>query len=98
MRNGHKNTSFKSSSSLSCQVASTDHLDPLSLPVSILYCSRGASRLYPVSAQTCCISVLACPSIRRGPQEYIAYEFFFTSPAVFRMYGSSNCDCFRDVS
>ena len=32
----------------------------------------------------------------KGPQEYIAYEFVLTSPAVSRMSGSFNLDSFRD--
>ena len=32
----------------------------------------------------------------RGPQEYAAYEFVLISPAVYRVYGSSYLDNFRD--
>ena len=37
-----------------------------------------------------------CSSMSRGPQEYITYEFVLTSPAVFRVTGSSNLDSFCD--
>ena len=37
-----------------------------------------------------------CTSMWRGLQEYIAYEFALTFPAVSRMSGSSNSDSFRD--
>ena len=37
-----------------------------------------------------------CSSMCRGPQEYIAYEFILTSPAVSHMSDSSNLDSFRD--
>ena len=60
-----------------------------------------SSRLYPVSAQSCCIEVLADrPAFARlcegGPQKYIAYEFVLISPALSRMSGSSNLDSFCD--
>ena len=34
--------------------------------------------------------------MRRGPQEYITYEFVHASPAVSCMSGSSNLNSFRD--
>ena len=37
-----------------------------------------------------------CSSMRRGTQEYIAFELVLTSSAVSRMSGSSNLDSFRD--
>ena len=37
-----------------------------------------------------------CLSMSRDPQKYIAFAFVLTSPAVFRMPGSSNLDGFRD--
>ena len=37
-----------------------------------------------------------CSVMWRGPQEYVVYEFAFTSPAVSRMSGSSNLDSFCD--
>ena len=86
--------SSPSSSSSWYHAASTDLTDPLSPSISIVHCSRRSSRLYPVSAQSCCIYILAgrpclCSSMWRGPQEYITYEFVFTSPAVSRKSGSS---------
>ena len=57
-----------------------------------------SSRLYPVSAQSCCSSLSSClcSSMRRGPEKYVTYEFVPTSPAVPCMSGSSNFDSFRD--
>ena len=37
-----------------------------------------------------------CSSMWRGSPDYIAYEFVPTSPAIFRISGSSNLDSFRD--
>ena len=66
----------------------------LSHHLSLSFITPGrSSRLHPVSAHSCWSSNL-CSSISRGPQEYIAYEFVFCSPAVFRMPGLSNLDSF----
>ena len=48
--------------------------------------------LYIGSSWSSCL----CPFMWRGPQEYVAYEFVLTSPAVTCMSGSSNFDSFRD--
>ena len=89
------------SSSSSCRTARTDLLDPLSPPVSIAYRSRevfkatsciGTELFYIGSCRSSCL----CSSMWKGSQEYIAYEFVLTSPAVSRMSGSSNVDNFRD--
>ena len=48
--------------------------------------------LYVCSSWTSCL----CSSLWKGPQEYITYELVPTSPAVFRMSGSSNFDSFHD--
>ena len=88
-------------SSSSCHVASTDLPDTLSQPVSIVHCS------WEVFKATSCIktkllyigfcwSSCLCSSMWRGPQEYHAYKFVLTFPAVFCMSGSSNLDSFRD--
>ena len=61
-----------------------------------------SSGLHPVSALSCCMYVCPsltsslCSSLRKGPREYITYEFVPTSPAVSCMSGSSNFDSFRD--
>ena len=68
-----------------------------SLHPSLSFIAPGrSSRLYPVSAQSCCILVLTGRPKFSRPQEYIAYEFVLTSPAVSCMSGSSNEDSFRD--
>ena len=57
-------------------------------------------RLHPVSAQSCYIgfswSSNLCLSMWKDPQEYIAYEFVLTSPAVFHISSSSHLDSFHD--
>ena len=93
-------TDISSSSSLCC-TASTDLSDPLSPPSLSSIAPGRSSRLYPVSALSCCIYILAGrPAFARPckgcPQEYIAYESVLISPAVSRMSGSSNFDSFRD--
>ena len=69
--------------------------------VSIIHCSREVFKatstiatdlLYIDSNWSSCF----CSSMGRGPQEYVANEFFLTLPAVAYMSGSSNLDCFRD--
>ena len=86
---------------ISCCTANTDHLDPLSPLVSIVHRPReifkatsciGTELLYIDSSWSSCLY----SSMWRGPQEYVAYEFVLTSPAVSRMSGSSNLDSFRD--
>ena len=78
-----------------------DLTDPLSPPVSIVHRFReifrdtshiGTELLYIGS---CWLSYL-CSTMRRGTQEYIAYEFFLTSLSVFRISGSNDIDSFRD--
>ena len=88
-------------SSSSCHAASTDLPDPLLHSISIIHCSR------EVCQATSCIGTELlhigsnwlfnlCLSMWRGPLEYIAYEFVFTSPAVSCMSGSSNLNSFLD--
>ena len=88
------------SSSL-CRSAITDLPDPLPPPVSIIH------RSWQVFKATSCISTellyigsswssCICSSLWRGPQEYVAYEFVFTSPAVSHMSGLFNLDSFCD--
>ena len=80
----------RSSSSSLCHNARTDLPDPLSPPVSIVYRSWelfkaisciGTEQLFIGSSWPSCL----CSSMWRGPQEYIAYEFALTSPAVSHM-------------
>ena len=84
-----------SSSSSLCRTASTNIPDPLSLPVSIVHLSRkifnntpsiGTELFYIGSSWSSSL----CSSMWKGPQEYVAYEFVSTSPAVSYMSGSSN--------
>ena len=86
------------SSSSSCRAPGTGLFDPLSPPVyrprevfKTISCI-GTKLLYIGS---CWLSSL-CSSIRRDQQEYIANMFIFNTPAVSRMFGSSNFDSFRD--
>ena len=88
-------------SSSSCRAISTDIPDHFSPPSFIALCFRqvvratpriGTKLLYVGSSWSSCL----CSSMWRGPQEYITYEFVHTSPAVFRMSGSSNFDSFHD--
>ena len=97
------NINHLNSSSLSRRTISTDILDPLSPPLSIIHCFRQVLRvtsrirtemLYLSSSW----SPYLCSSMWRGPQKYIPYEIVPTSPAVYRMSGSSNLDSFRDSS
>ena len=90
-----------SSSSSSCHAISTNIPDPFSPPFSIVHCFQqvfkstsriGTYLLYLGSSWSSCF----CSSMWSGPQEYITYEFVFTSPAVSRMSGSSNFDSFLD--
>ena len=85
----------------SCRAVSTDLLDPLSPPISIIHHSRvvfkpisriGTELLYIFSRWSTCL----CSSMWRGPHEYITYEFVLTSPEVYHMSGSFNFDSFRD--
>ena len=86
-------------SSSSGHAMSTDIPDPFSPPLSIVH------RLQQVPGTTSCIGTVLlyvgssqwsrlCSSMWRGPQEYITYEFFPTSPAVSRMSDSSKLDSF----
>ena len=69
----------------------------LSRHFSLSFIASGRSLgLHPVSSHSCCMYV--CTSICGGPQEYIAYELVFASPAVSRVSGSSNLYSFRDGS
>ena len=54
-----------------------------------------SSALHPVSVGFSWSSCL-CSSILRGLQEYITYKFLHTSPAGFRMSGSSNLGSFHN--
>ena len=81
--------------------ASMDLHDPLLPPFSIVHLflqvllvtSRiGPELLYIGSIWLSCL----CSSMWTGPLEYVKYELVSTSPAVSRMSGSSNLDCFRD--
>ena len=62
----------------------------------------GIPGLHPVSEQSCCMYVNLWLVVLlffvhvRGPLEYVTYEFVPTSPALYRMPGSSNLDSFRD--
>ena len=96
-----KSLSFNlvSSSSSSFHTTSTDLPDPPLPPISIVHCSQdvfkatsfiGIELLYIGSSWSSYI----CLSIWRGLQEYIAYEFVLTSPAVSRMSDLSNLDGF----
>ena len=78
------------SSSSSCRATSTDLPDPFPAAFSIVQCFRpvfkassciGTEQLYVGSRLSSCL----CPSMRRGPQEYVTYEFVPISPAVSRM-------------
>ena len=80
----HTHTHIPSSS---CRAASMDLPDPFSPPVSIVHCSGevfkatsciGTELLYVGSSWLSCL----CLSMWRSPQEYVAYEFVLTSPAV----------------
>ena len=80
---------------------STDLSDPLSPPVSNVHRARevfqatsciGTKLLYIGSSRSC----NRCSSMWKGPQEYIAYEFVLTSPAVSSVSGPSDLDSFRD--
>ena len=60
---------------------------------------KRSSRLHPVSELLYVgSSWSSCfwSSMWRGPQEYIAYEFVLTSPAVSHMSGLFNLDSFHD--
>ena len=52
----------------------------------------GTELLYVSSSWSSCLYSSMCMS----PQEYVTFEFVPTSPAVSRMFGSSNLDGFRD--
>ena len=88
-------------SSSSCRAISTDFPDLLPPPISIVHRFQlvfkatsciGTELLYVGSSRSSCL----CSSLRRGPQEYVSYEFVPTSLAVSCMSGSSNLDNFRD--
>ena len=90
------------SSSSSRRAIRTDILDPLSSPLSIVHCLQqvfrftsgiGTELLYVDSSWSSCLY----SSMWRGPQECTTYELVPTSPAVSRMSGSSNFDCFCGV-
>ena len=80
---------------------STDILDPLSPPFSIVHCFRQVFRATShISTELLYVgfnwSSCLCLSMWRCPQEYLTYEFVPTPPAVSRMSGLSNFDSFRD--
>ena len=89
------------SSSSSCRAIRTDIHDPLPPPVSIVHrfqqvlkvTSRTGTKVLCVGSSW---SFCLCLSTWRGPQEYVTYELVLTSPAVSRMFGSSNLDSFQD--
>ena len=94
-------SSIWSSSSSSCRAISTDIPDPFSPPLPITHRFWQVLRatphiltelLYVGSSWSPCF----CSAMWRGPQGYITYELFPTSPAVSCMSGSSNLDSFRD--
>ena len=96
----YKKKSYISSSS-SCQTVSTDIFGPLSPPLPIVHCfwqvfratsSTFTKLLYVCSSWTSCHR----SSMWKGPQGYITYEHVSTSPAVFRISGSSNFHTFHD--
>ena len=87
--------------SSSCRAIRTDISDPLSTLLPIVHCfwpvfraiSSICTELLDVCLRrTSCL----CSSLWRGPQTCITYELVPTSPAVSRMYGSSNFDSFCD--
>ena len=76
-----------------CRAISTDISDPPSPHLPIVHCFRQVLKatfriltllLYVCSSWTSCL----CSSLWRGPQEYITYELFSTSPPVSRMSGT----------
>ena len=84
--------------SSSCCATSTDFPDPLSPPVSIVHHSREVFKAIScigteLSYIGSCWSSCLCSSMWRGLQEYIAYKFVHTSPAVS---GSFNLHSFSD--
>ena len=83
-----ENNNTEESSSSSCCSASTYLLEPLFRVISCI----GTELLYIGSMWSSCL----CSSMWRGQQEYIAYEFVFTSPAVSRRFGWTNFDNYRD--
>ena len=90
------NIDYLSSSLSSCHTASTDLLDLLSLPISNVHHSREVLQTtFCISTEQLYISS-SWLSVWRCPQEYIAYEFIFTFPAVSHMSGLFNFDSFRD--
>ena len=87
--------------SSSCRTASTDFPNPFSPPISIVHCSREvfkAISCIDTELLYICSSWWSnfCSSMWKGSPEYIAYEFFLTSPALSHMSGLSNLDSFRD--
>ena len=89
------------SSSSSCHATNTDFPDPLSPPISIVHRSRevfkatsciSAQLSYIGSSRSSCLF----SSMWRRTQEYVAYEFVFTSPEWSCMSSSSNLDSFCD--
>ena len=95
------NQARKTLSSSSCHATSMDIPDPLSLSLPIVHCFQevfkftsciGTELLYIGSSWLSCL----CSAMWRGPQEYITHELVPTSPAVSRMFGSSNFDSFHD--
>ena len=86
---------------VSYRTANTDLPDPLSPAVSIVHCSWkifkstsciGTELMYIGSSWLSCL----CSSMCMVPQEYVAYEFVPTFPAVSCISDSSNLDSFCD--
>ena len=87
--------------SSSCHAISTDILDPLSPPLSIVHRFQQVFRATPhIYTELLCVGLSWLPCLYsamwRGPQEYITYELVPTSPAMSWMSGSSNFDSFHD--
>ena len=88
------------SSSSSCYASNTNLADTLSLPVSIVHCSREVFKFISyICTEVFYIgsswSSSLCSSIWRGPQECFAYEFVLASLEMSRMFGSSNWTVFE---
>ena len=89
------------SPSSSCHAALMDLPEPLLPPISITHLSWEVLQATSyIGTELLCISSgwfsCFCSSMWRGAQEYIAYEFVLTSPAVSRMSASSDSDSFHD--
>ena len=72
--------------------------NPLSPPISIVHNPQQVLQATSCIGTELLYTGSSWSSMWRGPQEYIAYEFVLTFPAVSRMSGSSNLDSFPDGS